>query len=212
MTRPRNVVDFPSNKHSDVKVKLFAMLFYLFIAFLLTLGTGLSEEGLWGLALFGVLYNYFVRQRVHRNFQFRQDRQPLTWVLIGALLVLFIWVYKLVAIIALVLAFLYWGLIGGNVREAPYFLKFHMLTALVFNFFLLMPYLILVAVILLLSHLLVLFQLPAAGTVVSSIALYYLPLLMTGLIGGASLWLSISVLMGRTPYLGIVTTNVRPWI
>lgn len=206
MSRSSNVVQFPSENSSGKSLKLFAMLFYLFVAFMLTLGANLSEEGLGTLVILGVLYNFMVRQRIYRTSYFKDNR-----VLLIILLVVFIVVYKLTVLLILGMAALYWLLVGRSGREAPYFLKFHMLTALIFNFFLLMPYLILTAVISLISRCLVLFHLTAAGAVIGSISGMYIPLMMMGLLGGAALWLSISVLMGRTPYIGLVTNNVRHW-
>ncbi len=204
MSRFKNVVPFPSEKKNDFNLKLFAMLFYVFVAYLLTQGKPLGEDGLFILMILGVLFNFMVRQRIYRTSYFRDNR-----VILGILLVLFAVLYPLFVILGLGMAGLFWLLVGRTGREAPYFLKFHMLTALIFSFFLLMPTLILRAVLVMVAQALVLAQLVGAGQVLNKMAVLQVPLLLTGVIWGATLWLSISVLMGRTPYLPVVTDNVR---
>lgn len=206
MSRFKNVVPFPlsDNKHGH-SLKVFGMLFYLFVAFMLSkMGGPPSGEGLWTLMILGVLYNYLVRQRLYRTNYFRDNK-----VLLIILVVLLLVVYPLTVLLIAGMGFLYWLLVGRSGREAPYFLKFHMVTGLIFNFFLLMPYLILNAMVSLVSKCLVLFHLTGAATVVGSVSMTILPLFVMGLMWGAAIWLSINVLMGRTPYMGVVTDNVR---
>jgi hypothetical protein len=204
MSRFKNVVPFPSDHNQGHSLKVFAMLFYLFVAFMLTLGGQPTGEGLWTLMILGVLFNYMVLQRLYRTSYFKDNRVMLIIVLLILILV-----YKFTVLLVMGMAVLYWLLVGRSGREAPYFLKFHMLTALIFNFFLLMPYLILNSAVNLVSRCLTLFHLAGADAVVGSVSHTILPLFVMGLMWGAAIWLSINVLMGRTPYFAVITDNVR---
>lgn len=204
MNRSRKVIDFPTDKNSDGSLKLFAMLFYLFLAIMLIFIGQLSEGGLGILFVMALLYNFGIKQK-HETIRYLQKNRIVLLILLGICLL----VYLKMTVASALLVGMYWLLVGRNGREAPYFLKFHLLTALIFNFLLLMPYLILDAVIALVSRCLLLLHVGAAATVVASISSHYLPLMMMGLLCGAAIWLSISVLMGRTPYIGVVTNNVR---
>ena len=204
MSRVKNVVPLPSEKKNDLNLKLFAMLFYVFVAALLTRSGQPGEDGLFTLMILGVLFNFMVRQRIYRTRYFRDNK-----VILIILLVIMMVVYPYLVILSWGMAGLFWLLVGRSGREAPYFLKFHMLTALIFNFFLLMPYLILRAVLVMVAQGLALLHLSGAGQVLVQMATMYLPLFVVGLTWGATVWLSISVLMGRTPYLPVVTDNVR---
>ena len=212
MKRSSNVVQFPSDNQNGFRLKIFAVLFYLFVAYLLTFGTGLSEEGLWGLVLFGGMYGYLIKEQAYKRLKIKPHEKTKFMVIGVLLLVIFLWLYKIVAVLALILAGMYWLLVGRTGREAPYFLKFHLLTALIFNFFLLMPYLIVNAIIVLIGHSLSMAHLAVPAAVLGDISHHLLPQLMTGLLWGAGLWLAASVILGRTPYIALVSSNVRPWV
>jgi hypothetical protein len=204
--RSNNVLPFPSDNPSGVQLKLFALVFYLFLAYLLTFGLGLSEDGLFALMILGVIYNIFVRNRLHSGSYFQEHK-----VILVILLVIFLLVFKLAMVLLLLLAGAYWLLVGKSGREAPYFLRFHLLTALILDFFILMPYLLLSAVFMLLGQL---FKMGGLGVLVAPGMLIVeqgLPLFFMGLFWGAAAWLSISAVMGRTPYIPVVTGNVRHW-
>lgn len=206
MKRSGKVIDFPMGQAGGNGLKIFAVIFYLFLAYMLTLGTGLSEESLWVLFLLGPLYNFFVRQRIHQTGYFQQNKVML--IILLAILVL---AFKGTMILLLVLAGIYWLLVGRSGREAPYFLRFHILTGLILNFFILMPYLMLNSGIELVYRLANVFQVGALVSPVITPVHSHLPLLCMGIFWGAGIWLSISALIGRTPYIGIVTPNVRHW-
>jgi hypothetical protein len=206
--RSNNVLPFPSENPNGASLKLFAIIFYGFVAYLLTLGTGLSEDGdgLGVLVILGIVYNFFVRNRLHKTSYFKDNM-----LLLVILLVVFVLAFKMAMLLLLVLAVVYWFLVGKSGKEAPYFLRFHILTALILNFFLLMPYLLLNAVIKLIFQLVGLAGFGVLITPVMTITQSVLPLFFTGVIAGAAVWLSISAVMGRTPYIPVVTSNVRHW-
>lgn len=206
MKRSNNVLPFPSDNPSGARLKLLAIIFYLFLAYLLTFGLGLSEDGLGTLVILGVLYNFFVRNRIHKGSYFKENA-----VILGILLVVFIIAFKMAMLLLLLLAAVYWLLVGKSGREAPYFLRFHILTALILNFFLLMPYLLLSAVLGLLFRVLAIAGLAALIAPVIQIEQQVVPLIFIALFCGAAIWLSVSAVMGRTPYIPIVTDNVRHW-
>jgi hypothetical protein len=206
MRRSNNVLPFPSDNPSGAKLKLFAIIFYLFLACFLTFGMGLSEDGLGTLVILGVLYNFFVRNRIHKGSYFKENA-----LILGILLVVLVLAFKMAMLSLLLLAAVYWLLVGKSGREAPYFLRFHILTALILNFFLLMPFLLLNAVLSLLFRILAIAGLAALIAPVIQIEQQVLPLVFVALFCGVAVWLSISAVMGRTPYIPIVTDNVRHW-
>jgi hypothetical protein len=65
-----------------------------------------------------------------------------------------------------------------------------------------------------LQLLLPLFKLVGLTVLSTSLATYLpmLPLVFLGVFGLVAVWLSWNVLLGRTPYIGWVTTNVRHWV
>jgi hypothetical protein len=202
---PSKVLKFPGGQVSDFNLKLFAIIFYCFLAYMLTLGTGLSENGFMVLIVLGLLYNFLVRQGI-RNTNYLQQNKVLLIVLLVVAIIAFQWAM----IPMILLAGIYWLLVGRSGREAPYFLRFHILTGLILNFFILLPYLLLRAFLELVQALLSLTQMPAVIFPVASV-ISVLPTLFLGIFAGAALWLSVSALMGRTPYIALVTSNVRNW-
>jgi hypothetical protein len=206
MKRPGNVLPFPSDNPSGASLKLFAVIFYLFLAGMLTFGLGLSESGLSVLVIVGVLYNLFIRHRLHKGSYFRENA-PLLIIL----LVIFLLAFQGSMMLLLILAAIYWLLVGKSGREAPYFLKFHLVTALIVNFFLLMPFLLFKGSLGLIYSILKLAKLGSLVTPVITIIGPISGYVFLELFWAMALWLSISVLMGRTPYIPVVTDNARHW-
>ncbi len=202
---PSNVLKFPTGQPNDISLKLFAVIFYVFLAVMMTLGSGMSEGGFTLLIVLGLLYNFTVRQRFHHTAYFKKNK-----VLLIILLVIFLLAFQLMVIYFLALAGVYWFLVGRSGREAPYFLRFHMLTGLILNFFILLPYLLLasflalIKTILLVAH--VSFLITPVGQIQSG-----LEQLTLVVFWGVALWFSVSALLGRTPYVALVTSNVRHW-
>jgi hypothetical protein len=108
----------------------------------------------------------------------------------------------------ILLALAYWLLVSRNRREAPYFLRFHMLTAMIATGLLLLFVLLFQAIIAWLDSLL---KLGGMSLFISIQYWYELlwPYLTSFLFWGMALWFSFNALMGRTPYLPVVTDNVR---
>ncbi len=206
MKRTGKVVPFPLENPSGNSLKVFAVIFYLFLAYFLTLGAGLSIDGISILCVLGTLYHFFVRQRVQNSSYFQKNK-----VLLGVLLIIFVLAFREMALMLLALAVLYWLLVGRHGREAPYFLRFHILTALILNFFILMPALLIQEMLALVGQLLNWFKLDSVLGHSFRVVQAEVALLFMGVIAAAALWLSVSALMGRTPYIGVVTPNVRHW-
>lgn len=206
MKRTGNVLPFPMSDANGNNLKLFAVIFYLVLAYLMTLGTGLSEDGIGVLLMLGIMYNFLVRRRWVQSTYFQQNK-----VILIILLVLLLLVFKAMMLLILVLASIYWLLVGRHDREAPYFLRFHIVTALILNFFILMPYLLFSAGVELVYRLCDLFKIGLLAAPVLLPIQSGLPLLFMGIFWGAAVWLSISAVMGRTPYISVVTDNVRHW-
>lgn len=204
--RHSNVHKFPSGKAGGVSPKVFAVIFYLFLGFMLTFVLGLGENGLWLILLLGLLYNFFVRGRLSFTAYFR--RHP---ILLSLILLLLLLSFISVVVPTLLIAVLYWLMIGRNSREAPYFLRFHMLTALILNFLILFGFLLLNALVMLVNKILALAQLGPAVAPFFALCSQYVVLIVLGIFFGLAVWLSVSALMGRTPYIRMVTDNVRHW-
>lgn len=200
---PSNVLKFPGGQASDFNLKLFAVVFHVFLAGMLTLGTGLSGGGLMVLVVLGFLYHFLVRQGVRNTHYLRQNK-----VLLIVLLIIAIIAFQWRMIPMLGLAVVYWLLVGRSGREAPYFLRFHIVTGLILNLFILLSYLLLAAFLQCVQAVLLLAKLAALLLPLASV-FAVLPLVAMGVFAAAALWLSLSALMGRTPYLPLVTANVR---
>lgn len=195
-----NVLKFPKGQPDGWRLKLFIMIFYGTIAFLLV-SSRFSEGGLGLLLIWGVLYHFFIRARIHQSQYFQQNK-----VLIIILLAFAIGFYQFQGLLMLGIAGLYALLVGRSGKEPPYFLRFHVLTALIGNFLLLAAFLLINgAVNLLLSTL----SLLPVITLLNMSLLGGIGLIaIVGLVG-FNVWLAFSALMGRTPYLPYVTDNVR---
>lgn len=212
--RHSKVLPFPSGKTDGNGFKVFALAFYLTLAYILIFGVSvpdfslgairLSEGGLSVLLILGLMYTFLLRKQIYKSSYFSKNK-----VLLLILLVIFTLAFQLQALVFMLLAGLYWLLIGHSGKEAPYFLRFHLATALILNFFLLMPYLILQSAVALLIALFKVLQLGAFALPLVLTDQIFLPLLTAGFMGLAAIWLSISALMGRTPYIKIVTQQVR---
>lgn len=201
MPRSNNILQFRSA--GDWSLKLFVVLFYCFLAWMLISVLQLSEGAIWFLFMLGGLYFLGIRQKVI-NQHYLQKNALLLIILF--FLALFLFPTTLIPLIAI--AIVYCLLIGRSHRDAPYFVRFHILTALLINFFIILTFLLTAALIDFTSQLgqLVHIQSPWSFSI-----LYYGQLLTKGLIGASAVWLSISALMGRTPYIGGVANNVRHW-
>ncbi|HEY9746236.1 MAG TPA: hypothetical protein V6C99_08475 [Oculatellaceae cyanobacterium] len=205
MPQPNNVLKFPhKNPLQGFHLKAFAVVFYLFIAAMLTQVLQANEEGLFFLVLLGILYHFGIRQFGISRQYFRQNGVLL---IILFLLALFVFSHALIPIIAI--SIVYWLLIRRTAKEAPYFIRYHILTALVLNFLVVVGFLLVSASLELLNQIFLLFHfqpffLPAIA--------YYKLLILWGLLWGVAIWLSGAALLGRTPYIGIVTNSIRHWI
>ncbi|WP_373531413.1 hypothetical protein [Vampirovibrio sp.] len=205
MSPVNNVLKFPGGQSSDFNLKLFAVIFFLALAYIMTLGTGMSEEGFMVLIVLGLAYNFLVRHGI-RNVDYLK-RNKIILMIVGVILLVAFYPFALVLVL---LAGFYWLLVGRSGREAPYFLRFHILTGLILNFFILFPYLLLRAFLDLLQAILKLAPLSVISTPLASLSAM-VPLVFMGIFLISALWLSVSALMGRTPYILWVTGNVRHW-
>lgn len=202
-----NVLQFPpSGGGGGFLLKLYAVFFYAMLAaalgVLLLLPAGLDL-----LLILGLLYSFFERQKIHRSPRFKQFL--VVWIILGVLVIVAYWQ---MAVLVLVLAVLYKLLVARNGREAPYFVRFHLMTALLLNFFILMPLILFNETLGLLRCIL---ELVGVWHVSAPAFLTYagaFPLIRLGLFALPAIWLSIAALMGRTPYIRWVTGGVRSWV
>lgn len=203
---PSKVLKFPGGHSHDWGLKLFAILFPFFVAYLLSLGTGFSGNGFMALILMGVLYQFFVRHGVRYQSYVQQNR----WLLL-ILLIIFLLAFQWQMLLILGVAAAYWLLVGRSGREAPYFIRFHILTALILNFFILLAYFLLVAVLQLLGPVFNLVGLAVLSAGLRSVSAFIL-LGFLGVFMLGAVWQAWNALLGRTPYLPWVTLNVRHWV
>ena len=196
----------PSGGGGGFLLKLYAVYFYAVLAaalgLLLVLPAGLDL-----LFLLGLLYSFFERQKIHRSPRFRQ--YMAIWIILGVLLAVAYWQ---MAVLVLVRAGLYKLLVARDGREAPYFVRFHLMTALLLNFFILMPLILFNETLGLLRCLL---ELAGVWQVSAPLFLAYagaFPMIRLAVFALPALWLSLAALMGRTPYIRWVTGGVRSWV
>ncbi len=204
--RSSNVLKFPGGQSSDWSLKLFAVLFLLFLGYMITLEMGFSGNGFMLIILLGVLYQFFVRQGGRYQSYLQQNR-----LLLIILLVVFLLAFQWKMLLILLMAGAYWLLVGRSGREAPYFIRFHILTGLILNAFVLLAYFLTLSGLQLLLSLFKLLGLAFLVTGLGSV-LSMLPLAFLGVFGLVAVWLSWNVLLGRTPYIAWVTANVRHWV
>jgi hypothetical protein len=203
--RSSNVLKFPGGQSSDFNLKIFALIFFFSLAYIMTLGTGMSEDGFMVLIVLGLLYNFLVRHGIRHADYFK--RNQIVLIIVGIILLVAFYQFALVLVL---LAGVYWLLVARFGREAPYFLRFHILTGLILNFFILFSYLLIRAFLDLGLVVLNLAPLSFISTPLAGLnAMVHL--LFMGVFFITALWLSVSALMGRTPYILWVTANVRHW-
>jgi hypothetical protein len=202
--RGSKILQFPMGGAGGGSLKLFTIIFYLFVVFMLTFITGVSEGSIGFLLMLGLLYHFFVRNRLRLKSYIKRNG-----ILLAIILGLLLWAYPLVTAMVLLIAGLYWLLIARSGKDSPYFLRFHILTALILNFMLLMAFLLFDATMTLLELVFKVAQLSAVTAPVFGVYHAWIPYLMLGILWGTALWLSFSAMMGRTPYIGVVTSNVR---
>jgi hypothetical protein len=203
MPRQSNILQFPSSSMHGFKLKLFAVLFYLFLAWMLTYVLHADEGALGFLILLGFLYHFFLKKQTVSKRYLQQNSVLLIILFLLALLA-----FPLTLIPVFGIIVVYWLLIGRTSQEAPYFTRFHILTGLILNFLILMAFLILLAAIDFAGELLRLFKvLPLFIAQVHAYGLF----ILWGVFWAAAIWLSFAALLGRTPYIGLVTNNIRYW-
>jgi hypothetical protein len=221
MRHSSNVLRFPTGPSGGVSLKVFAILFYVSLAAaiinplsilprpgafsLVIKPTLLSGDSLGLLLVLGLLYALVVKQW-YKRAGFLRGR---TWLIILLAVLLLLSVLHDLPFL-LFLGLLYWLLVGRPKREAPYFLRFHLLTGLIANG------LILLALLLFQSLMGFVESLSRLGGLEWFVSLAYWygifwPYLATLLFWGLACRLSFAALMGRTPYISVVTDNVRHW-
>jgi hypothetical protein len=207
MNRFENVVPFPKNRVAgSASIKLFIVFFYLFLAYLMTFYLRLSETGLTVLIALGLAYNFFVRKRFHGQHYIKKN-----WPLLAIIGLLLMVVFKVTMVLVGLVGIMYWILVGRYRTEAPYFLKFHLLTALISSFFILMTYLILSPIAWLIESLRHMTQMD--GVLLPLQSLFgYLGLVAMVLFWGLAGYLSVATIRGKTPDLGVITNNARYWV
>lgn len=219
--RNSNVLQFPNGQPSGNSLKVFAILFYVALAWmlfnptLLLSATSLFQlrpshavvggEGLGLLIVLGLLYAVGIRYRS----QFMNFMRGKTILLVILVILLLLSVLQYLPFLA-ILSGIYWLLIGRSGREAPYFLRFHLLTAMILNGLILLPLLLVQSVFGLLMSVLKLAHLDSLVSVMYGVGSFW-PYVILLAFWLPAIWLSLSALMGRTPYIGLVTSNVRHW-
>jgi hypothetical protein len=203
MPRSNNILQFPSGPLHGLNLKLFTVLFYLFIAGMLTNVFSDGEGGIGFLVLLGFLYHFLLRQRFNSRNYLKQNSFLL---IVLFLLALFVFPLTLIPIFAI--AIIYWFLIGRSSPDAPYFIRFHLLTALILNFLILISFLLLFAANNFAGQILSLFNIQTLFILDIHTYGFFLLQISFWLV---AIWLSLAAILGRTPYIGIVTNNIRYW-
>src|SRR5262249_54172043 len=129
-------------------------------------------------------------------------------VLVAILGVLILIVYHTVAIWLAGLALLYWLLIART-RGNSYFLRYHLLSALILGFTLALPILMVEDGVLCMAHLLAAFGLTALSTPLAAGLAVAHPMAALVLCGGSYVYLAVSALFGFSPRLPFVTDAVQ---
>lgn len=221
MKRPNNVLPFPSENQNGNSLKAFAIFFYVLLAWMLVnpiqlLGLGslapwlmepfsLNGDSLGLLMVLGLLYAVGVRYRS----QFMMFIRGKTILIVILALLLFISVLRYLPVLVL-LGGLYWFLVARSGREAPYFLRFHLLTALIFNSLVLLPLLVFQSCMNFMDALFKVLHLDAFVSIFYWYTSFW-PYAVLLIFWLPAIFLSLSVLQGRTPYIQTVTNNVRHW-
>jgi hypothetical protein len=199
----KNILQFPNSPLHGWNLKVFASLFYLFVAFMLTNVLGPSEGAMGFLIVLGFLYHFVLRNQMTSQRYLKQNA-----VLLVILFLLAVFVFPLTLIPTIAVGLVYGLLIGRFTREAPYFVRYHILTAVVLNALIILTFLLLFAVTDFANQLLLLLHIKT--TFIVDIHTYGFFLIM-GLLWVIAAWFALMALLGRTPYIGLVTNNIRHW-
>lgn len=201
---PRNVLPFKSPRSSQGwEVRVFTALFYLAMAWLIY---PVTSGSLTVVIVAAVLYALFLHRQIHRTGYLRQNA-----LLLGIMLVLLLTVFWQVLLPLLVLTGIFWVMIWRVYHDTPFFVRYHLLTALILDLGLVLALLILEA---LLGFLGALWSL---GPVSLFPAFSFLGvgsgygLLCLALIWGSAIYLAVLALLGRTPFIPFVSAQVRHW-
>ena len=222
MRQSLNVLRFPMGSSGGMSLKAFAILFYISLASVITNPLSLfptagsfafvlrpiplSGDSLGLLIVLGLLYGLIIKRWHQRNAVLRSK----SWVSIVLVVLLVLSVLRYLPFL-LLLGVLYWLLVARTKRsETPYFLRFHLLTGLIANGLLLLALLILqslIGFVEALSHV-------GGAEWFFSVGYWYgifWPYLTALLFWLLACRLAFAALMGRTPYISLVTDNVRHW-
>jgi hypothetical protein len=222
MRQSVNVLRFPMGSSGGMSLKAFAILFYISLAAVITNPLSLfpsagsfsfvlrpvplSGDSLGLLIVLGLLYGVIVK-RWHENNPIVRRK---SWVGVLFIVLLVLSVLRYLPFL-LLLAVLYWALVARTKRtETPYFLRFHLLTGLIANGLALLGLLILQSLI---GFVDVLSRAGGADWFFSVGYWYgiFWPYLTALLFWILACRLAFAALMGRTPYISLVTDNVRHW-
>jgi hypothetical protein len=199
----KNILQFPNSPLHGWNLKVFAVLFYVFVAFMLTKVVGPTEGAMGFLIVLGFMYHFLLRNQMMSQRYLKQNT-----ILLVILFLLAVFVFPLTLIPIIVVGIVYGLLIGRFTREAPYFVRYHLLTAIVLNALVILAFLLLFAVTDFANQLLLLFHIKT--TFIVDIHTYGFFLIL-GILWVIAAWLSVAALSGRTPYIGLVTNNIRHW-
>ncbi len=222
MRRNSNVLPFPSDPPSGRGLKAFAVIFYLVLALALANpdhflsrdlffpgfghAPGLGNESLGFIVILGLLYGALVRHR-SRVDSFMRGRKVAIYI-IGLLILVSVWHY---VPYLLLLGVAYYLLVARGGREVPYFLRFHLLTAMVLAGLTALPLLMLEAFLAMLGTLMGVLHAGILWLPVAAILTLVWPIAVLIFFWLPALWLSFCAVMGRTPEIPLVTQNVRHW-
>jgi len=212
-----NIREFrPPNPASIWCARWYAVIMYLFIGWqMIGLTTGnLKDISTWHvfgptedkvnlLFLLSILYWAFIQARIHTTRRFKES---IVLVVILAALILF--VYHDIALWLAGLCVLYWLMIAKT-RGNTYFLRYHLLSALILGFTLLLPFLITSDAVQCAIHLLAAFGLAALSMPLAAGLTLVYPLAGLVLCGGSYVYMAFGALFGASPKLPFVTRNVQ---
>lgn len=196
-----NVREFrPPNPASIWCARLYAVFVYVFIGLQLLPPTAGTANLLFWLV---ILYWAFIHAKIHTRPRFKES---LWLVVILALLVLF--VFRGAALWLAGLVLLYWLLISLT-RGNSYFLRYHLLTALMLGYVLTLPFLIVDDGAQCVIHLCRAFGLTAvSATLLAGFGVAY-PMAALVLCGGCYVYMAAGALFGFSPRLPFVSANVQ---
>ena len=196
-----NIREFrPPNPASIGCARVYAAVFYLIIGWQLLPPDGNDINMFFILA---ILYWAFIQKKIHTTVRFRQSI-----VLVVILVALVLFVYKDIALWLAGVALLYWLLIVQT-RGNSYFLRYHLLSALVLGFSLALMFLIVSGTVQCVVHLLAFAGMAALATLITGGLDYIYPIAALVVCGGTYVYMAISALLGLSPKLPFVTPNVQ---